>query len=192
MINTNVEGTDAAIYGILDGHGGEFAAVFAKEHLIGKLSQKIEDAINIATGKTEVTPIRSTSNADTATEERYSVEKDDEKTNVDDVLKSPQLTDKRNRLKKTMSTDVDCNQRGNCSQEQDAFLNRIGSIRLTRESFLNASKISAKPTEYDANYYVEKDRKINFGKMITDLVLLTDYELIEKAKKQVRNSIYSQ
>lgn len=178
---TNIRNTDVTILGVLDGHGGDFAAVFAKEQLMDRLSKKIEEAMNIAAGKISPRPIRRNF------ELKVNQEQNDE--NGEKKPDGPPLTpasQRRNKLKKTLSQDDDCNNpKSNCNQEQDSFLSKLSSIRLTKESFLRTNNKIVKPTEHDAGYYVDRDRKINFGKMVTDLVLLTDYELVEKAKKQV-------
>lgn len=190
MIERKIGDTDTSIFAILDGHGGEYAAVFAKDHLMERLRKKVEDAIDIATGKVAPpSPYRSVNNAEKKInkEETPDQIEDDIKT-INDVKKSPNIAaERRNKLKKALSTDEDCNQsKSNCQQEQDAFLNKLNSIRMTKESFLKTNNKSVKPPEYGAGHYVDRDKNINFGKMITDLVLFTDYELVERAKKQVR------
>lgn len=196
MIEKKIGEADASVFAILDGHGGEYAAVFAKDHLMERLRKKIEDAIHIATGKVAPSsPYRSINKTEiekNADNEEKSPENDDNK-NVDDAKRSPndakRLAERRNKLKKTLSTDVDCNpEKSNCNREQDAFLNKLSSVRLTKESFLKTTNKNVKPQEFAASHYVDREMNINFGKMITDLVLFTDHELIERSKKQVKNS----
>lgn len=188
VMTTNIKGTDVSIFCILDGHGGEFAAVFGKEHLMDKLTKKIVEAIDISSGKVSPLPIRRNSLIMNVNDQQEPIEKKEDK----EPDESPQIArtaSQRRKLKKTLSSDNDCNSaKSNCNQEQDSFLGKLSSIRITKESFLKKDKI-VKPNEYEASYYVDKNSKINFGKMVTDLVLLTDYELIEKAKKQVSSRI---
>lgn len=185
-MTTNIKGTDVSIFAILDGHGGEFAAVFGKEHLMEKLTKKIVEAVDVSTGKITPLPHRRNSLI-TVTDEPELKETNDE-TKSGETQPSPTRSEsQRRKLKKTLSTDNDCNPaKSNCNQEEDSFLSKLSSIRLTKESFMKKEKI-IKPNEYEASYYVDRNNKINFGKMVTDLVLLTDYELVEKAKKQVQN-----
>lgn len=183
---TSIQGTDVSIFGILDGHGGEFAAVFAREHLMKRLSKKIEEAVHIASGKLSPRPIRRV--IETSPNDQDQTDNNKEENNTDETTKAPQtpVSQRRSKLKKTLSQDDDCNPaKSNCNQEQDSFLSKLSSIRLTKESFLKTNNKPVRPTEHDAGYYVDRNRKINFGKMVTDLVLLTDYELVEKAKKHV-------
>lgn len=192
VIEKKIGETDASVFAILDGHGGEYAAVFAKDHLMERLRKKIEDAINIATGK--VTPpspyglIKKTE-IETNTDNEDKPQENDDNKNVHDVKRSPNIAAvRRNKLKKTMSTDVDCNpEKSNCNREQDAFLNKVSSVRLTRESLLKTNNKNVRPQEFAASHYVDRENNINFGKMISDLVLFTDHELVERSKKQVKN-----
>lgn len=192
VMEKSIGETDASVFAILDGHGGEYAAVFAKDHLMERLRKKIEDAINIATGKvTPPSPYRSIKNTEIETNydnEEKPQDNDDNK-NIDDVKKSPNIAaERRNKLKKALSTDVDCNpEKSNCNREQDAFLNKLSSVRLTKESFLKTNNKNVRPQEFAASHYVDRENNINFGKMISDLVLFTDHKLIERSKKQVKN-----
>lgn len=181
---TTIKDTDVSIFAILDGHGGEFAAVFAKDQLMDRLNKKIEEAVNIVNGKVSPRPIKR--NID-----KKDVQDENDNNDENNASKSPRtpVSQRRKTLKKTMSQDDDCNPaKSNCHKEQDSFLSKLSSIRITKESFLKTHNKVVKPTEHDAGYYVDRDRKINFGKMVTDLVLLTDYELVEKAKKLVSSS----
>lgn len=170
-MNTNIDDTQITVFGILDGHGGEFAAVFAKEYLMEKLCKKIKQASDIATGKST----ENQSSPKNDTEKQYEYE-----TDKDGADSSPN-TPKKGKLKKTMSVDVDCNRRGDCNQEQ----NKLNDLALAKDNFFKTNNQNARPIEYDANHYVGREKKIDFHRMITDLVLLTDYELILRAKRQV-------
>lgn len=190
MFEKRIGETDASVFAILDGHGGEYAAVFAKDHLMERLRKKIEDAINIATGKvTPPSPYRSIKKTEieTNTDTEEKPDENDDNKNIEDVKKSPNIAaERRNKLKKTLSSDVDCNpEKSNCNREQDVFLNKLSSVRLTRESFLKTNNKNVKPQEFAASHYVDRENNINFGKMISDLVLFTDHELVERSKKQV-------
>ncbi|XP_031619124.1 protein phosphatase 1L [Contarinia nasturtii] len=184
VMSTNIKGTDVTIFGILDGHGGEFAAVFAKEQLMQKLNKKIEEAVNIAAGKVSPLPMRRNF-IENKIDQEPTNDADDKK--MDDTVQPPRTpgSQRRNKMKKAFSQDDDCNPtKSNCKEEHGLILGKLTSIRLAKESFLKTNNKMVKPTEHDAGYYVDRDKKINFGKMVTDLVLLTDYELVEKAKKE--------
>lgn len=198
-MTTNIKDTDVSIFGILDGHGGEFAAVFAKDRLMELLADKILATIDVSVGKVKPLPHRRSSLIVPSAEELADLlkkveAKDDggddggenkmEKTKSVDLPRTPSA--RRNRLTKTLSDDKDCDppNNTNCNKEQDTFLSKLSSIRITKESFMKKDK-AIRPNQYEPGYYLDRNNKINFGKMVTDLVLLTDYELIETAKKQV-------
>lgn len=201
IMTTNIRGTDVSIFGILDGHGGEFAAVFAKDRLMELLSEKILAAIDVSVGKVRPLPHRRNSLIIPRAEDVAEFlkkkhtdsggggdgdEDDDkiEKAQSVDIPRTP--SERRKKFTKTLSDDKDCDPANNtnCNKDHDSFLSKLSSIRITKESFMKKDK-AIRPNQYEAGYYVDRNNKISFGKMITDLVLLTDYELIEKAKKQV-------
>lgn len=171
MIKTNIEDTKISVFGILDGHGGEFAAVFAKDFLMEKLRNKIRDTVDVANGKAP----QNNTTPDNEPEKQY-----EDVTDKGGAEESP--SNKKGKLTKTMSTDVDCTRRKNCKQDQ---ADKPNEQRITKESLLKSNNQNTKPIEHDANHYVDKEKKIDFHRMITDLVLLTDYELILKAKALV-------
>lgn len=173
IISPNIENTQISVFGILDGHGGEFAAVFAKDYLMDKLCGKIKNASDIANGK--MPSIQSTNKSDEEKPLPSPVTKDKEATD------DPPNPGRKGKLLKTMSTDVDCNRKLDCKKDDER--------RLTLDNLLNVNTANIRPIERDANHYVDKDKKIDFHRMITDLVLLTDHELILRAKKQVCHAL---
>lgn len=109
--------------------------------------------------------------------------------NDDKMASTTATAQRRTSFKKSLSTADDCNgTKGNCNRDQDVFLNKLNSIVRTKDSFLKTTNNNVKPQQYEARCYIDKDRNINFGKMITDEVLAADYKLVEKAKKEVRHS----
>lgn len=65
IINENINSTGISLFAIFDGHGGEFAANYARDHLIQNLYNKIVELSDYKDGKTVTTPIK-----DTAAEEK--------------------------------------------------------------------------------------------------------------------------
>lgn len=217
---TSIKGTDVSVFGILDGHGGEFAAVFTKDRLMELLTQKIGAAVDVSVGKVRPLPHRRNSVIAPPAEGLPAMKKISEMKKIDtngigtgdggsssggggasggdneknEKLKSSEQVQRtpsqRRKLTKTLSNDDgDCDppNNPNCHKDQDSLLNKLSSIRITKESFIKKDK-AIRPIQYEPGYYVDRWNKINFGKMITDLVLLTDYELIETARKQVCNT----
>lgn len=193
VINEDVNSTGISFFAIFDGHGGEFAAVFAKDHLVENLFNKITDTSHILTGKvpppSPVIPRAKLSEEnDNAAEDTTSdkVTKDDKLNGNDDKLSLKTTSaQRRSSFKKSLSTADDANgNKANANRDQDAFLNKLNSIVRTKDSLLKTATNNVKPQQYEAKCYIDKDRNINFGKMITDEVLAADYKLIEKAKKE--------
>lgn len=194
MIEENLQGTGISFFAIFDGHGGEFAAVYAKDHLVENLYKKINEASDILTGKVPPpSPLLARARCQQTENEKETnkdKESDDEaKDTVTNDLNSEKIktatAERRQSFKKSLSTADDCQgAKSNCNRDQDVFLNKLNSIVRTRDSFLKKEK-TTRPQQYQAQCYIDKDRKINFGKMITDEVLAVDYKLVEKAKKDV-------
>lgn len=158
------------------------------------LFNKITDTSHILTGKvpppSPVIPRAKLSEEnDNAAEDTTSdkVTKDDKLNGNDDKLSLKTTSaQRRSSFKKSLSTADDVNgNKANCNRDQDAFLNKLNSIVRTKDSLLKTATNNVKPQQYEARCYIDKDRNINFGKMITDEVLAADYKLIEKAKKDV-------
>lgn len=182
VINEDVNETGIAFFAIFDGHGGEYAAVFAKDVLVDNLINKMTEASNIAKGKV---PSPSPTRANCSDENKDASPTGD--TAVSKELTPDATVQRRTSFKKSLSTTDGTHVGVNSLQrESDNFLKKLNSIRQTKESLLQkASGNNAKPQQYEARCYIEKDGNITFGKMISDEILAADYKLIEMAKKEV-------
>lgn len=182
--------TGISFFAIFDGHGGEFAAVFAKDILVENLFNKITDTSHILTGKVPPpSPLLAHNKCSNENENNNEATDKMTKDLNEDKSASKATAQRRTSFKKSLSTADDCNgTKSNCNRDQDVFLNKLNSIVRTKESFLKTTNSNVKPQQYEARCYIDKDRNINFGKMITDEVLAADYKLVEKAKKEVRLS----
>lgn len=199
VINEDVNNTGISFFAIFDGHGGEFAAIFAKDILVENLFNKITDTSHILTGKVPPpSPSLACSKRPNESDNNNAIDNDEAtdrltKDLTDDKSASKATAQRRSSFKKSLSTADDCNgTKTNCNRDQDIFLNKLNAIVRTKDSFLKTTNINVKPQQYGARCYIDKDRNINFGKMITDEVLAADYKLVEKAKKEVskRSNIY--
>lgn len=188
VINEDVNNTGISFFAIFDGHGGEFAAVFAKDILVENLFNKITDTSRILTGKVPP-PSPSLAHAKCPDENAADIDEAMDKVTKDlndDKLASKTTTQRRTSFKKSLSTADDCNgTKANCNRDQDVFLNKLNSIVRTKDSFLKSASGNVKPQQYEARCYIDANRNINFGKLITDEVLAADYKILEKAKKDV-------
>ncbi|XP_037029412.1 protein phosphatase 1L-like [Bradysia coprophila] len=171
VLEENVNNTGVSFFAIFDGHGGEFAADYAKDFLVQNLLSKITAASNSLRGI--VTPSQST---------KTDCPDDDKENTSNQPKPSSTLTQRRPSIRKSLTDD--CVSNGNCNREQELYLNKLGSSIRNKESFLNNNNNNnnVKPQTFDGKCYVENG-KINFGKMLTDEVLAADFELVKTAKK---------
>lgn len=189
MINENIKNTGISFFAIFDGHGGEYAAVFAKDYLVENLYKKIVQTNDIVTGK--VPPPSPYLRRMSKCPNEIIPEADELNTQQKDTIQADEklaaaTAQRRSSFKKSLSTADDCNgPKSNCNRDQDIFINKLGGVVRTKESFLKTNNNNVKPQQYEARCYIDKDNKINFGKMITDEMLAADFKLIEIAKKDV-------
>lgn len=192
VIDENVNKTGISFFAIFDGHGGEFAAVFAKDYLVQNLYNKITESSDILKGKVPASPMPS--RAKNQNNDCIESAAPETPTKDEDKLSSPNsLAQRRSSFKKSYSTAEDCiGGKTNCNREQDVFMDKLNSIVRTKDSLLksNNNNNNARPKTQDAKCYIENGA-INFGKMISDEVLVADYKLVENAKKAVGESFFS-
>lgn len=202
VIDENINQTGVSFFAIFDGHGGEFAAVFAKDYLLQHLYTKIIETSDILKGKqipaSPVAGARYSHNTNSdCGETNASI---DNQLNINNKSKDEgtqqnsnnnnnnNAVQRRSSFKKSYSTAEDCvGGNGNCNREQDVFMDKINSLVRTKDSLLKTNNNNAPappPKTYQAKCYIENGQ-INFGKMISDEVLAADYKLIETAKRAV-------
>lgn len=196
VIHENVDNTGVALFAIFDGHGGDFAAEFAKTCLIQSLTQKIVETSKamrgIQSGDSEfnyqrplTTPNSNHNPYDSPAMNGESII-GKEAPSSSPALSS--LTNRRASFKKSYSTADDCGMNvSNCNREQDVFMDKLNSIIRTKDQLFGAvagKEVPVRPQTFEARSYIEAG-KINFGKMMSDEVLAADCRLVEIAKKKV-------
>lgn len=160
IINENINDTGISLFAIFDGHGGEFAANYAKDHLIQNLFNKIVELSAFRDGKLVITP-------NETTEE---LKKEENKITVE----------KRNSFKKSASTADDSSKK---EVTDPLLLAQLSKSRaITREVRPNMTPV--RNVNIPLTSYVDKG-KINFGKLLTDEVLAADRLLVEAAKRSM-------
>lgn len=190
VIDENINNdTGISFFAIFDGHGGSYAAEFAKDILVQNLYNKIVESSNIVKGKTtsEKVSINNNNNIEEVEEKCETPRKEEEK--KEDPLasiSSPNATQRRKSFKKSMSKDDD-DSKNNGNQISDPdILSKMNLNRpITKDNFFQPNKsfkAPPRPKVYEAKCYVDKN-VINFGKLVTDEVLAADYKLVETAKK---------
>lgn len=164
------------MYAIFDGHGGEFAAEFAKDILVQNLYNKIIESIEIAKTK----------------KSQQSLATDEEKNDLicGDKRKRDEepstLVQRKPSTKRVYSQAADDISSRNSSNQIDSDI--LGRLK-PRDGFSMFKQTASgdappPPKTFDAKCYVQSGNKINYGKMITDEVLFADHKLVEKAKRQ--------
>lgn len=190
VIDENINSTGISFFAIFDGHGGDFAAVFAKDYLVQNLYNKIIETSNVLRGITPAaTPTRNQNDESDCGGEKPSTSGEQQKEVEEEKPSSVQNASAQRRasFKKSYSTTDDCTgPKSNCNRDQDVFMNKLNSIVRTKDSFLknNNNNNNVRPKTFEGKCYIDKG-KINFGKMITDEVLAADYKLVETAKRTV-------
>ncbi|XP_068621177.1 protein phosphatase 1L [Battus philenor] len=160
IINENINNTGISLFAIFDGHGGEFAANYAKDHLIQNLYNKVVELNAYKDGKLITLPPQD------APEES----KKDQESNTS--------VERKTSFKKSVSTADDTSKKEITDPELLAQLSKARPI--TRE----VQKINrpVKNLTIPLTSYLDKG-KINFGKLLTDEVLAADRLLVEAAKR---------
>lgn len=162
IINENINNTGISLFAIFDGHGGEFAANYAKDHLIQNLYNKIVELNAFREGKLITTPQK----------ENAEEIKTKEESNIS--------VERKTSFKKSVSTADDTSKKEITDPELLAQLNKARPI--TRE--VRPSTKPVKNVAVPLSSYMDKG-KINFGKLLTDEVLAADRLLVEAAKRSM-------
>lgn len=175
MIEENINGsTGTSMFAIFDGHGGEFAAEFAKDILVQNLYNKIIESMQIA---------RSQKSQKQSDEDANDLSCGDKKKRNDEEPST--LVQRKPSTKRLFSQAADDINKSSNNQIDSDILGRLkpkDSFSMFKQTA--SSETIPAPKTFDAKCYVQSGNKINYGKMITDEVLFADHKLVEKAKKQ--------
>ncbi|XP_065355590.1 protein phosphatase 1L isoform X2 [Calliphora vicina] len=202
-INNN---TGISFFAVFDGHGGEFAADFAKDILVKNIYNKvIETTKLLGVQKLEQKNLMAANAADIDKDyveydaSPYLKRKASRKDNNNDGSnkENEPVIRRRDSLRKTTSVNDDCASKKSSDRDSsdvftlqlNSLLRGVGGGSSVKDSFLNnnnnkdlTTNDGKGPQQFDAKCYIESG-KINFGKLITDEVLAADYKLVEAAKK---------
>ncbi|CAH0700756.1 unnamed protein product [Spodoptera exigua] len=162
IINENINNTGISLFAIFDGHGGEFAANYAKDHLIQNLYNKIVELHAFKDGKILSPPMVE------VTEEP----KQKEENSI--------TIDRKSSFKKSVSTADDTSKKEITDPELLAQLSKARPITREVRPATKPVKNIVKPL----TSYMDKG-KINYGKLLTDEVLAADRLLVEAAKRSM-------
>lgn len=198
IIEENINGnTGISFFAVFDGHGGEFAADFAKDILVKNIYNKIIETTKILSRQQRQAAANAADVDGDYAEYDMSPYLKRKASIAEELNKENELlARRRDSLRKSHSTTDDCNANKSPNanrREADVFTSKLNSLMRggvgVKDDFLNNNKDSgrggspiAPPPNFDAKCYIENNR-INFGKLITDEVLAADYKLVEAAKK---------
>lgn len=162
VILEDVHDTGVAMFALFDGHGGEFAADYAKDRMVPLLAEKILAVKEVISGKRP---------ADVP-----AIEPDLKESKS--FRENPLLVERKKSFKKTASTADDVARKEITDPE---LLSKMSMSRtVTRE--VRPSPTTIKVAEAPLSSYIDSG-KVNYGKLITDQVLSADRLLVEEAKK---------
>ncbi|XP_012266723.2 protein phosphatase 1L-like isoform X2 [Athalia rosae] len=177
VVNDNINGTGVSLFAIFDGHGGEFAADYARDKLIPNINDKIIELKNIIAGtptEFETEKIEPTVKAESKNDDTF--KKGD----------SSNARERRKSFRKTMSTSLTDESIKNYAGITDPeLLSKLDSLTrpITRE--VRPSRMDANPSpKINAAAYIDGDN-INYARLLTDEVLAVDRLLIDGAKKNM-------
>lgn len=159
------------MFAIFDGHGGEFAAEYAKDILVQNLYNKIIESKQISRNMKNLDGEENDLNCGD------SWKKDGEETSS--------VVQRKPSTKRVGARAADDSGRNNNQIDSDI----LGKLK-PKEGFSMFKQTASgesppPPKTFDAKCYVQGSNKINYGKMISDEVLFADYKLVEKARKQM-------
>ncbi|KAL5280861.1 PPM1L family protein [Megaselia abdita] len=184
IIEENVNNnTGISLFAVFDGHGGEFAADFARDILIKNIFLKIQE-IKLVLNQEGLKQQFESSPYMNRKFSQKTCENKENKINNNDVA-----SQRRASFKKSISNADDSTLTKDTPLESDIYTQKInslirplGSNNLFNINNNDLSKQKAPPPKYEAHCYLENG-KVNFGKLISDEVLAADYKLVEAAKK---------
>ncbi|XP_075153508.1 protein phosphatase 1L isoform X2 [Haematobia irritans] len=190
-INNN---TGISFFAIFDGHGGEFAADFAKDILVKNIYNKVIETTKLLNAqKLEQKQLSAANAADVDKDyvdydaSPYLKRKASRKDGSDNKENEP-LVRRRDSLRKTTSVNDKKESSDVFTQQLNSLLRGAGGGSNAKNNFFNNNNKDTNceddgpPQQFEASCYLENG-KINFGKLITDEVLAADHKLVEAAKK---------
>ncbi|XP_023030060.1 protein phosphatase 1L [Leptinotarsa decemlineata] len=168
VINDNINNTGVALFAVFDGHGGEFAANFAKEKLAQNLFDKVIEIKDLISGKS--TP-------------KVMKDSDEEEKKDPEKPVTPTSAGRRKSFRRTSSTTDECI-KGAKEITDLELLTKLDNIKpITRSS--RPLTLTPSFKKVPLTTYFDKSGTVNYGKLLTDEVLAADERLVQKAKKSL-------
>lgn len=169
VINDNINNTGVALFAVFDGHGGEFAANYAKDKLVPNLLNKVVQIKDLVSGSKGSVKLQ-----------KQCSDEDKEEISADKPT-TPHLNERRKSFRRTSSTTDECIKGAKEITDTD-LLSKLDSIKpIGRDS--RPLKVTPSMKKIPVTSYFDKYGNVNYGKLLTDEVLAADERLIEVAKK---------
>lgn len=168
VVNEDINGTGVSLFAVFDGHGGEFAANYAREHLINNLNKKVVELKKlIANGGVEKAVVGKPPPSPNLAPRKTTI-----------------ILDRKPSVKKG-STDAEeaIKRAGGPLSELERKLEAIPRA-ITREVKMNKGPSIPFPIP-ELSSYLESNNSINYGRLLTDEVLAVDRLLVESAKRNM-------
>ncbi|XP_070162825.1 protein phosphatase 1L isoform X1 [Polyergus mexicanus] len=171
VVNEDMNNTGVSLFAVFDGHGGEFAANYARDKLISNINKKVIELKDMLAGKVLISQ-----NQLTITEPEK--KKEDNKTNE-------KLPEKRKSFRKVASTSLtdDCMKKA-IEVTDSELLDKLESITPITRKVRPCRQNEELVPQVNLMKYLEGN-KINYGRLLTDEVLAVDRLLVETAKKHM-------
>uniref|UniRef100_A0A023F8K4 Putative serine/threonine protein phosphatase n=1 Tax=Triatoma infestans TaxID=30076 RepID=A0A023F8K4_TRIIF len=168
VVNENINGTGVHLYAVFDGHGGEFAANYARDNLINNLNSKIIELKQLISKGIDKNTVNKPAPPSPAIGKKSPA--------------SPASLEKKPSFKKIVKEEGVRKQSGVITDPY--LLEKLESLprAITREVKPNRTNSAPIPPP-DITSYIDTNSTINFGKLVTDEVLAADRLLVEAAKK---------
>lgn len=176
VVEENINGsTGISLFAVFDGHGGEFAADYAKDILVQNLYNKIMESAQIA--KTN----RLNKQDPNFEEEEYKICVDRRRSILEE---EPSILQRRLSMKRVSKASDDHYDSKKANQIDSDILGRLRPKEFSMFKQTASGDAPPPPKTFEAKCYIQRGNSINYGKMITDEVLFADHKLVEKAKRQ--------
>ncbi|XP_063232789.1 protein phosphatase 1L isoform X1 [Bacillus rossius redtenbacheri] len=175
VVEEDINKTGVSLYAVFDGHGGEFAANFARDKLIKNVNRKVAELKQlVAEGAHLKKPLYQSVTGSPQARRSAKTEQ-------------PASAARKQSFRKTPSASAtdECARKG-AGVTDPLLLSRLDAlsrpitreVRPTRPEDLHAAEVPV-------HTYLESSGGINYGRLLTDEVLAVDRLLVEDAKKSM-------
>nr|CAD7603787.1 unnamed protein product [Timema genevievae] len=178
VVTEDINKTGVSLFAVFDGHGGEFAANYARDKLIKNLNNKVIELKRLISEGAHLKKPAQTNVTGSPQMSRSSFKKQEQ-----DKKQEPNV-DRKQSFKKTVSSVTDECMKKSGGVTDPELLNKLEALirPITREVRPTRGSDTQTP-ETPICSYLDTSGSINYGRLLTDEVLAADRLLVEAAKK---------